>query len=128
MTWFWTTLLGVALLVGGFLAVIFSATRVVLPYDEALSAWLRRINFTPSNPDCSLFMAHDRVTLAGTLFAVGVFYLALSWFAIRNGVHWAKVTVLRPPSRDFSVSSCSWDLVISIRFTPSSRPSCFNSS
>jgi hypothetical protein len=40
------------------------------------------------------FMAHDRVSLAGTMIAVGVFYLGLALYGIRRGLHWAWVTVL----------------------------------
>src|SRR5215203_5595955 len=35
LTWFWTTLMGAGMMIGGVLALIIAATKVVLPYDEA---------------------------------------------------------------------------------------------
>ena len=40
------------------------------------------------------FLTHDRVTLAGTMVAIGVLYSGLAWFGMRHGLHWAKVAVL----------------------------------
>jgi dihydroorotate dehydrogenase len=93
MRWFWTLLLGSGLLFGGFLALIFASTRIVLPYDESF-VQLQRDQFGTINPRLLAFMAHDRVSVAGTLFAVGVFYVTLSLFAIRRGSHWASIAVL----------------------------------
>src|SRR5262245_48452865 len=39
-------------------------------------------------------MAHDRVSLAGTMIAIGVFYVGLSLYGIRRGRLWAWATVL----------------------------------
>src|SRR5262245_12663309 len=86
-------LLGAGLLFGGTLAVIFAATRVVLPYDESFVG-LQRDQFYTINPRLLAFMAHDRVSVAGTLFAVGVFYVMLSLCAIRRGERWAAIAVL----------------------------------
>jgi dihydroorotate dehydrogenase len=46
------------------------------------------------NPRLLAFMSHDRVTLAGTMLAVGIQYACLAWFGIRRGLHWAKVALL----------------------------------
>jgi dihydroorotate dehydrogenase len=93
MSWFWTTLLGTAMLLGGGLALTIAATRVVLPYDEAFVG-LHRDQFATINPRLLAFMTHDRVTLAGTMLAIGVFYVGLSLYGLRRGLHWARVTVL----------------------------------
>ncbi len=93
MSWFWTTLLGVAMLVGGVMALVIAATRVVMPYDEMLCGMTRE-QLTAINGRLLAFMAHDRVSLAGTMVAIGVFYLGLSLWGIRRGRHWAWVTVL----------------------------------
>jgi dihydroorotate dehydrogenase len=93
MSWFWATLLGAAMLIGGALALAIAATRIVLPYDEAFVG-LTRDQFATINPRLLAFMAHDRVSLAGTMLAIGVFYLGLSLYGIRPGLHWARVTVL----------------------------------
>jgi hypothetical protein len=91
--WFWLLLLGLAMFGGGLLAGGIAATRVVLPYDEAYLG-LSRAQIAAINPRLLLFMAHDRVTLAGTMLAIGVFYSFLAWHAVRRGSHWAWLTIL----------------------------------
>lgn len=91
--WFWGFLLGVAMFAGGVLALVVASTRVVLPYDESM-AGLTRAQLHALNPRLLPFMAHDRVTLAGTMISIGIFYLALAWNGIRRGEHWAHVTVI----------------------------------
>ena len=56
------------------------------------SAW--RDQFSQINPRLLAFMAHDRVSLAGTMIALGAFYIFLSWFGVRRGWHWAKKALL----------------------------------
>jgi dihydroorotate dehydrogenase len=92
MTWFWTALMGVGMLIGSVLALVIAATRVVLPYDEAFLG-MSRDELTRVNPRLLAFMAHDRVSLAGTMVAVGVLYVGLSLGGIRRGLHWAMVAV-----------------------------------
>jgi len=93
LTWFWTTLMGLGMLIGGLLAFAIAATKVVLPYDEAFLG-MTRDALPTINPRLLDFMAHDRITLAGVMIAVGVLYVGLSVFGIRSGLHWAKQTVL----------------------------------
>ncbi len=91
--WFWGTLLGVGMLAGGMLASGIAMTRVVLPYDEVFCSTTRE-GLAAINPRLLPFMAHDRVTLAGTMVSIGILYLGLSWHGVRRGAHWAKVTVV----------------------------------
>lgn len=91
--WFWALLLGVAMFLGGLIAIIIASTRVVLPYDESLSG-LTRAQMASLNPRLLLFMAHDRVSLAGTMLSIGILYAALAWSGIRRGQHWAHVAVI----------------------------------
>jgi len=91
-SWLWALLMGLSMFGGGILALLIAATRVVLPYDEVLG--ISRDQLSAINPRLLAFMAHDRVSLAGTMIAVGIFYAALTWHGIRQGVHWAKVAVL----------------------------------
>lgn len=91
--WFWGFLMGLSMFVGGLLALLIASTRVLLPYDEAISGFNRETLAAINNRLLS-FMTHDRVTLAGTMLGVGIIYLALSWSGIRRGVHWAWVTVI----------------------------------
>ena len=93
LSWFWTTLMGGGMLVGGLLALIIAATKVVLPYDETFLGM--PLSALPSiNPHLLDFMAHDRITLAGTMVAIGLLYVALSTFGVRHGLHWARQAVL----------------------------------
>jgi len=92
-SWFWAILLGSAMLGGGLLALIIAATRVVLPYDESFCG-ITRDQFNSINNHLLAFMAHDRVSLAGTMVAVGVSYIFLGAGAIRRGRHWAWIALL----------------------------------
>jgi dihydroorotate dehydrogenase len=90
--WFWGLMMGISMVVGGLLAMVIAATRVVLPYDEAMTG-MTRDEIASSNDRLLHFMQHDRITLAGTMLAVGILYCALSWWGIRRGWHWALRTV-----------------------------------
>jgi dihydroorotate dehydrogenase len=92
LTWFWTTLMGAGMLFGSLLALIIAATKVVMPYDEAFVGMARE-GLTALNPRLLPFMAHDRISLAGTMIAIGVMYVGLSVFGIRRGLHWAQQSV-----------------------------------
>jgi len=92
-SWFWTTLLGVAMLLGSVLALVIAVHPVVLPYDEAFCGWTRA-QMRAFNPRLLHFLSHDRVTLAGTMVSIGVLYLSLSWNGVRRGLHWARMAVL----------------------------------
>jgi dihydroorotate dehydrogenase len=92
MTWFWSALMGAGMLFGSLLALAIALTRVVLPYDESFVG-MHRHELDAVNPRLLDFMAHDRVSLAGTMVAIGVMYLGLSLFGIRRGHHWAQQSV-----------------------------------
>lgn len=101
MTWFWTALMGLGMLLGGALATGVAATRVVLPYDEAFLG-MSRDQLREVNPRLIAFMAHDRVSLAGPMLTVGLMYLGLSLGGIRCGAHWAMVAVFASASAGFA--------------------------
>ena len=92
-SWVWTLLLGVALCGGGWLALLIALTRVILPYDEAFVG-MNREQLCGVNDRLVDFMSHDRVTLAGTMIALGLCYSMLSIFGSRRGQHWAQVTII----------------------------------
>ncbi len=92
-SWLWSLLMGVSMLLGGMLAMMVAMTQVVLPYDEA-TVGMTRAQLALVNDRLLDFMAHDRVTLAGTMLAVGMLYSALSWFGSRCGEHWAQRTIV----------------------------------
>ena len=92
--WFWAMLMGLSMLIGGLMAMAVATTRVVLPYDESMVG-LTREQLYEVNDRLLSFMAHkDRVTLAGTMLAVGILYMSMAWWGIRRGVHWAYVSVI----------------------------------
>jgi hypothetical protein len=92
LTWFWTTLMGAGMAIGGILALVIAATKVVLPYDETyLGMPIQQL--TTINPRLLSFMSHDRVSLAGAMVAIGLLYVALSVFGVRRGLHWARQAV-----------------------------------
>lgn len=92
MSWLWTFLMGAGMLLGSIIALAIAATRVVLPYDEAYLG-LSRDEIARINPRLLAFMAHDRVSLAGTMIAIGFMYVGLSLFGVRRGLHWAQLSV-----------------------------------
>ncbi len=92
-SWFWALLLGTAMFSGGVMAAIIGSTRVVMPYDESLCG-LTRAQMASINPRLLPFMAHDRLSLAGTMLSLGILYGALAWFGIRRGEHWARAAVI----------------------------------
>ncbi|MEQ8791933.1 MAG: hypothetical protein RIC55_37095 [Pirellulaceae bacterium] len=92
-SWFWALAMGLSMLLGGALAMLVATTRVVLPYDEAM-AGLSREQLAQINERLLSFMTHDRVTLSGTMLAVGVLYSVLAWWGVRRGVHWAYLSVV----------------------------------
>jgi dihydroorotate dehydrogenase len=100
LAWFWAGALGTAMLGGGILAMIIAFTRVMLPYDEAITG-LSRDEIAGLNPRLLDFMAHDRVSLAGTMISCAVLYLSLAWYGMRCGLHWAKMTVVGSATAGF---------------------------
>jgi dihydroorotate dehydrogenase len=93
LSWFWTTLMGAGMQIGGLLALAIAATKVVLPYDEEYLG-MSRDELSAINPHLLHFMAHDRISLAGAMVAIGLMYVGLSVFGVRRGLHWARQSVL----------------------------------
>lgn len=91
-SWFWAMILGLSLLIGAGLAGWVAMTDVVLPYDEEFCGKTGP-EIAAFNPRILSFMVHDRITLSGTMVSVGILYIALSLFEIRQGAHWAQRAV-----------------------------------
>ncbi len=90
--WLWMLLLGIGMGVGGVLAWLIAATSVVLPYDLAFVG-MSREQLAALNPRLLPYMAHNRITLAGTMIAIGLLYAQLAIHAVRFRVHWAHTTI-----------------------------------
>lgn len=83
-----------ALLFAGGLAMFLASTGDFLPHD------LHYLGMTPDElcaiASCRVtdFMIHDRASLGGTLFGIGVLYLWLTAFPLSRGAQWAWWTWL----------------------------------
>lgn len=86
--WIAHALIGAVMGVAGLVAWAVAVTAVVLPYDLRWVG-LTRADLGAVNPRLLDFLAHDRVSLAGTMVSLGVLYVALAWFGVRRGIHWA---------------------------------------
>ncbi|MBM7606156.1 dihydroorotate dehydrogenase [Metabacillus crassostreae] len=90
--WIWYWLFGFCIFIGGILALLFSMTKVILPYDEAFLG-ISRNEILAFNELILFFMAHDRMTLAGTMISGGILYMQLARHGVRNGIHWCRKTI-----------------------------------
>jgi dihydroorotate dehydrogenase len=90
MSWFWAGLMGAGMLIGGIISLVIAMTRVVLPYDEAFIG-LSRDEIAALNPRLMAFLAHDRVSVTGSMFALAALYVGLAYGGIRRGHHWARI-------------------------------------
>lgn len=90
--WFWYWLFGLAITVAGLIAMFFSMTSVILPYDESFIGVIRK-DILYFNPYILYFMAHDRTTLSGTMISGGIIYMQLARYGIRYRLHWARKAV-----------------------------------
>jgi len=87
--WIWYWLFGLFITIGGIIALLFSMTTVILPYDEAFLGFTRD-EINAINPKFIYFMAHDRMTLAGTMISGGILYMQLARNGVQFGLHWAR--------------------------------------
>ncbi|MGD6972437.1 dihydroorotate dehydrogenase [Rossellomorea aquimaris] len=83
---------GLFIFIGGLLALLFSLTSVILPYDEHYLG-MKRESIAGFNDRIVKFMAHDRMTLAGTMISGGIVYMQLSFHGVRRGLLWAKQSI-----------------------------------
>ena len=90
--WMFAFLLGAAMFFGGWLTLGLGASGVLLPYDEAYLG-MESVELYRLMPVLIQFMAHDRITLSGTMIGLGIVYMSLAFFAIRRGQHWAMMTI-----------------------------------
>ncbi|GIQ71108.1 hypothetical protein DUZ99_15770 [Xylanibacillus composti] len=105
--WGWMWRLGLGMLIGGIIAWIIAATLVVLPYDVAFLG-MTLAELEQMNRLIPPFMSHDRITLAGTMMSIGILYMFLSYYGLRQGQHWAKTALVV----SCSVGLCSFFLFL----------------
>lgn len=99
--WGWMCLLGIGMMAGGALAWLIASTTVLLPYDESFLGVTRSV-INRWNGHIIHFMSHDRITLAGTMISIGIFYYQLARYGLRTGSHWARTALLTSCAVGFS--------------------------
>ncbi|WP_078427134.1 dihydroorotate dehydrogenase [Alkalihalobacterium alkalinitrilicum] len=90
--WGWYFLFALSIFIGGLITLLISMTAIILPYDEYFLEMERQAIYV-FNERILYFMAHDRMTLAGTMISGGILYLALATFGVRQGLKWAKQAI-----------------------------------
>jgi hypothetical protein len=91
--WLAGVALGLGMIGGGIGAAVVAVGPVLLPYDESFLR-ITSSGLAAINPRLIHFLQHDRITLAGTMVALGILYCALSWWGIRRGKAWARDALL----------------------------------
>ncbi|MFF4618328.1 hypothetical protein [Nonomuraea jabiensis] len=91
--WWWGLVTGVVIAVAGLVAAAVASGPVLLWYDRAFldmdQEALRAVNHHLVH-----FLRHDRITLAGTMVAIGVLYIGLAAGGMRRGWPWAREAYL----------------------------------
>ena len=93
IAWLAGLALGLGMIAGGVGATAVALGPVLLPYDESFLG-INVTDLQSINSRLIPFLQHDRITLAGTMIAVGILYAALSWWGIRAGRSWARDVLL----------------------------------
>ncbi|MCA2229602.1 hypothetical protein [Nonomuraea aurantiaca] len=87
--WWWGLWVGIGMICAGLGAAIITLGPVLLWYDrDFLGLDLHQVHGT--NHNLVHFLQHDRVTMAGTMVAIGVLYTGLAIGGIRRGWPWAR--------------------------------------
>ena len=93
LPWLAGLALGLGMIAGGAGAAVVAFGPVLLPYDTSFLG-VSSVGLAAINPRLIHFLQHDRITLAGTMVAIGILYSALSWWGIRVGRAWARNALL----------------------------------
>lgn len=92
-TWWWGLLVGLGMIGAGLGAAAITLGPVLLWYDrEFLGMGVDRLHAI--NPHLVHFLRHDRITMAGTMVAIGVLYVGLAVGGIRRGWPWSREAYL----------------------------------
>ncbi|MDF2705630.1 MAG: hypothetical protein K0R62_1282 [Nonomuraea muscovyensis] len=91
--WWWGLLAGAVIAVAGLVAAAVSLGPVLLWYDRAYLG-MDREALHAVNHHLIHFLRHDRITLAGTMVAVGILYAGLAAGGMRRGWPWAREAYL----------------------------------
>ncbi|MEU6786739.1 hypothetical protein ABZ912_46740 [Nonomuraea angiospora] len=91
--WWWGLVTGAVIAVAGLVAAAVALGPVLLWYDRAFLD-MDQEELHAVNHHLVHFLRHDRITLAGTMVAVGVLYLGLTAGGMRRGWPWAREAYL----------------------------------
>ncbi|MFF3737146.1 hypothetical protein [Streptomyces sp. NPDC002566] len=91
--WWWALLVGLGMTGAGLGAAAITLGPVLLWYDrDYLGMTLHELH--AANHHLVHFLQHDRITMAGTMVAIGVLYTGLAVGGIRRGWPWAREVYL----------------------------------
>ncbi|MFG6195400.1 hypothetical protein [Nonomuraea sp. JJY05] len=91
--WWWGLVTGAVIAVAGLVAAAVALGPVLLWYDRAFLD-MDQEALHAVNHHLVHFLRHDRITLAGTMVAVGVLYIGLTAGGMRRGWPWAREAYL----------------------------------
>ncbi|MFI7230920.1 hypothetical protein ACIBO5_47600 [Nonomuraea angiospora] len=91
--WWWGMVTGVVIAVAGLVAAAVALGPVLLWYDRAFLD-MDQESLHAVNHHLVHFLRHDRITLAGTMVAIGVLYIGLAAGGMRRGWPWAREAYL----------------------------------
>ncbi|WP_189223439.1 hypothetical protein [Saccharothrix coeruleofusca] len=87
--WWWGLLVGLGMIGAGLGAAAITLGPVLLWYDRAfLGMDVARLHAV--NHHLVHFLQHDRITMAGTMVAIGAVYTGLAAGGLRQGMAWAR--------------------------------------
>jgi hypothetical protein len=87
-SWRWGLLLGLGMIVAGLAAIAITLGPLLLWYDRSY------LGVATVGHHLAHFLQHDRISLAGTMIAIGVLYAGLSLGGLRRGWPWAREALL----------------------------------
>ncbi|MEU0250228.1 hypothetical protein ABZ192_39185 [Streptomyces sp. NPDC006235] len=91
--WWWALLVGLGMTGAGLGAAAITLGPVLLWYDrDYLGMTLHELH--AANHHLVHFLQHDRITMAGTMIAIGALYTGLALGGIRRGWPWAREVYL----------------------------------
>jgi hypothetical protein len=91
--WIWGLLVGLGMIGAGVGAALITLVPVLLWYDNDYLG-MRREQLAALNDRLVPFLQHDRITMAGTMIAIGILYAGLAWGGLRQGWPWARMSYL----------------------------------